>query len=248
MNVLGIDIGGSGIKGAPVDTETGGLTDEKFRLVTPKPATPAAVADTVAEIVAHFRHQGPIGITYPGVVKRGVTLTAANVDESWLGMNAEALFSQRLGVPVKVLNDADAAGVAELRFGTVKNQLGTAIVLTFGTGIGSAIFHDGVLIPNTEFGHLKIRGKSAELRCSARIRDEKNLSLKKWAKLAGEYLATMDMLFQPELFIIGGGISKKADKFVPYLEEFTKVKIVAAQNGNEAGIIGAACVAAEMTR
>ena len=243
MNILGIDIGGTGIKGALVNVKTGELTAERFRIPTPQPARPNAVTDAVQEIAAHFNYRGPVGVTFPAIVKKGVIFSAANVDESWLDVDAAKLFSKHLKGPVTVVNDADAAGIAEMRFGAGLGRHGTVIMLTFGTGIGSAVFCEGVLLPNTEFGHLRIRGKEAERRASERVREDKGLSLKKWSKLVSEYLAELERLFSPELFIIGGGISKKAEKFLPYLTAKTKVLIESAQMRNDAGIIGAACLA-----
>lgn len=245
MTLLGIDIGGSGIKGAPVDVETGQLLAERFRLPTPNPSLPNSVADVVEQIAAHFNYKGPAGVTFPAVVKHGVTYTAANVDPAWIGVNAGEIFSQHIGGPVTVVNDADAAGVAEMRFGAGKNRPGVVIMLTLGTGIGTAIFLDGKLLPNTEFGHLQIRGKDAEKRASDKVREEKELSWKDWADRVNEFLLEMENLFSPDLFIIGGGVSKKADKFFPYLKTKTEVVIVPAEMRNEAGIIGAAYLAHE---
>ena len=243
MTLLGIDIGGTGIKGAPVDVETGQLVAERFRIDTPQPALPNAVADVVQRIAAHFNYKGPTGVTFPAVVKHGVTYTAANVDPSWIGTNAGELFSQHVGGPVTLVNDADAAGVAEIRFGAGKDRNGVIILLTLGTGIGSAVFLDGKLLPNTEFGHLMIRGKEAEKRAAEKVREEKQLSWKQWAERLSEFLNEMEKLFSPDLFIMGGGISKKADKFFPYLRTKTEVIVVPAQMRNEAGIIGAAYIA-----
>ena len=243
MTLLGIDIGGTGIKGAPVDVETGQLVSERFRIDTPQPSLPNSVADVVEQIAAHFDYKGPAGVTFPAVVKHGVTYTAANVDSSWIGTDAGKLFSQHVGGPVTVVNDADAAGVAEVRFGAGKDRMGVVILLTLGTGIGSAIFLDGKLLPNTEFGHLMIRGKEAERRASEKARADRRLSWKQWSKRLSEFLNEMEKLFSPDLFIIGGGISKKADKFFPFLRTKTEVVIVPAQMRNEAGIIGAAYLA-----
>ena len=243
MTLLGIDIGGTGIKGAPVDVETGQLVAERFRIETPQPALPNAVADVVQRIAAHFNYKGPTGVTFPAVVKHGVTYTAANVDRSWIGTNAGELFSQHVGGPVTLVNDADAAGVAEIRFGAGKDRNGVIILLTLGTGIGSAVFLDGKLLPNTEFGHLMIRGKEAEKRAAEKVREEKQLSWKQWAERLSEFLNEMEKLFSPDLFIMGGGISSKADKFFPYLRTKTEVIVVPAQMRNEAGIIGAAYLA-----
>ena len=243
MTLLGIDIGGTGIKGAPVDVETGQLTAERFRIETPQPSVPNAVADVVKQVAAHFSYSGPAGVTFPAVVKHGVTYTAANVDRSWIGTNAGELFSRHIGGPVTVVNDADAAGVAEIRFGAGKDRKGVIILVTLGTGIGSAVFLDGQLLPNSEFGHLMIRGKAAERRASEKVRVDKKLSWKQWAKRISEFLNELEKLFSPDLFIIGGGISKKAEKFFPFLTTKTEVIIVPAQMRNEAGIIGAAYLA-----
>ncbi|MCK6625866.1 MAG: ROK family protein [Anaerolineae bacterium] len=246
MEILGIDIGGSGIKGAPVDIETGTLQAERLRLDTPQPSVPEAVGDTVAEIVRRFNWQGPIGCTFPAVVKHGVTLTAANVDKAWLNFNGQKLFEAKTGCPVLLLNDADAAGIAEMEFGAGKGEAGVVIMLTFGTGIGSAIFVDSRLVPNTEFGHMEVRGKDAEHRAADRIRTEKDLSWEKWAERVNEFLGRMEALFSPDLFIIGGGVSKKHEKFLPFLK--TQARIVPAQMLNEAGIIGAAMAAKVLVR
>lgn len=241
MEILGIDIGGTGIKGATVDIENGRLTRERYRVLTPQPAKPEPVAEAVAEVVRHFQWQGPIGYTFPAVVRSGVTYSAANVDDDWIGTNAQALFKEKTGCPAYVLNDADAAGVAEMEFGAGRGRSGVVIVLTFGTGIGSAIFTNGVLVPNTEFGHMEIRGKDAEHRAAEIIRQQKKLSWKKWAKRVNEVLTRMEALFSPDLFIIGGGVSKKHKKFLHLLEVQTEV--VPAQLLNEAGIVGAAMAA-----
>ncbi len=257
MLALGIDIGGSGIKAAPVDTETGEPATERFRLVTPRPATPKAVAETVGEVAAQFAWSGPVGVTFPGVVTRGTVRTAANMEPEWIGVDAAALFArvlrtdaaqgstgeQRTDVRVpRVLNDADAAGVAEIAHGAGRGRDGVVLMLTFGTGIGSALFVDGLLVPNTEFGHLEIRGKDAERRASARVRDKKKLSWEKWAKRVQEYLSHVEALFSPDLIIVGGGVSKHADSFLPRLK--LHAEIVAAQLANTAGIVGAAMAAA----
>jgi polyphosphate glucokinase len=245
MTLLGIDIGGTGIKGAPVNVETGELLAERHRLPTPHPSLPNAVADLVGEIAKHFNYSGPTGVTFPGVVKQGVVYTAANVDHSWVGTNAAELFSSHVGGPVTLINDADAAGVAEVRFGAGKDRKGIVIMITLGTGIGSAIFLDGKLLPNSEFGHLQIRGKDAEKRASEKVREDKKLSWKKWGKRLSEYLNELEKLFSPDLFIIGGGISKDSEKFFKHLETKTEVVVVPALMRNEAGIIGAAYLAHE---
>ncbi len=245
MNILGIDIGGTGIKGAPVDLLDGKLQHERFRIDTPKPSTPDAVAEVVSQIVQHFGGGDRVGITFPSVVKHGVTKTAANVDKSWVGCDASKLFTQKLGLPVHVMNDADAAGVAEVRFGAGRDVKGVVLLVTLGTGIGSALFLDGRLVPNTELGHIEIRGKDAELRASERVRETKELSWKKWGSSVGEYIGRLDALFSPDLFIIGGGVSKKSDKFFPFIAEVTKTRVLPAQLMNDAGIVGAAIIAAE---
>jgi len=243
MTLLGIDIGGTGIKGALVDVKTGELVSERIRIPTPQPALPNAVADVVLQIATQLKYRGPTGITFPAVVKNGVIYTAANVDKTWIGTNAGELFQQHLGGPVSVVNDADAAGIAEVRFGAGKSRPGVVIMLTLGTGIGSAIFLDGKLLPNTEFGHLQIRGKDAEKRASEKVREDKDLSWKQWSKRLSEFLEQMEKLFSPDLFILGGGVSKQADKFLSFLKTKTEVIIVPAEMHNEAGIIGAAYLA-----
>ncbi|MEU1224945.1 polyphosphate--glucose phosphotransferase [Streptomyces sp. NPDC005828] len=245
MNVFGVDIGGSGIKGAPVDLERGALAEERHKVLTPQPATPDGVAGCVAEVVAHFGWTGPVGVTFPGVVTGSTVRTAANVDKSWIGVDAGALISDRIGgLPVTVLNDADAAGVAEMTFGAGRGRKGTVILLTLGTGIGSAVFVDGRLVPNTELGHLELKGHDAETRASTRAKEDEDLTWEHWAKKRlNKYLAHVEMLFSPELFIIGGGVSRKADKFLPLIEGI-RAKIVPAELQNNAGIVGAGMAAA----
>ncbi|MEV6999939.1 polyphosphate--glucose phosphotransferase [Streptomyces sp. NPDC093982] len=249
MQIFGLDIGGSGIKGAPVDLDKGDLAEERFKVLTPHPATPDGVADGVKQVVEHYGWTGPVGLTFPGVVTGGSTIrTAANVDKSWIDTDARALFSQRLGGhPVTVVNDADAAGVAEMRFGAGRDRRGTVILLTFGTGIGSALFTDGALVPNTELGHLELHGHDAEKRASSKAKEDEDLSWEHWAHRVQKYLAHVEMLFSPELFIIGGGVSRKAHKFLPHIEGI-KADIVPAQLQNNAGIVGAAMHAAEQDR
>lgn len=241
MNILGIDIGGSGIKGAPVDLERGDLTTPYHRIPTPQPSTPAAVAEVVAQLVRHFDWHGPVGCTFPAIMKNGVAYSAANVDKGWIGTNAAALFEQSAGCPFVVLNDADAAGLAEVEYGAGRNQSGVIMMLTLGTGIGSALFVDGQLVPNTELGHMDIRGKEAEHRASDRVRERKKLSWKQWAKRLDEVLLSFEALFSPNQFILGGGISKKHAKFLHLLS--VRTPVVPAQLLNEAGIIGAALAA-----
>ena len=237
--VLGIDIGGSGIKGAPVDLATGKLTAERVKLATPRPAEPDAVADVVRQLVREFSWTGPAGITFPGVVTDGTTRTAANLDKAWIGLNAQELFGQATGLPMTVLNDADAAGLAEMKFGAGAGQRGTVLMLTLGTGIGSALFTDGTLVPNTEFGHIELRGKDAEKRASEHAREAEDLSWGKWAGRVDEYLLHMEALLSPALIIIGGGISKKSDKFFPRLTGL-RARLEAAALLNDAGVVGAA--------
>jgi polyphosphate glucokinase len=241
MNVFGLDIGGSGIKGAPVDTTTGTLLTERFRIPTPQPATPQAVLATALEVVRHFSWNGPIGCGFPAVVKAGVVCTAANIDPSWIGFDLRSGVQQALDLPVQVLNDADAAGMAEIRYGAGRGIDGVVMMVTLGTGIGTALFVKGQLVPNTELGHITIRGKDAELRAAARIRDEKKLSWKQYAHRVDEYLDELQRLFWPDLIIIGGGVSKDAEKFFPRLT--SKTKVVPAQMLNNAGIAGAALAA-----
>lgn len=243
LNVLGIDIGGTGIKAAPVDVETGTLLAERIKLTTPHPSHPAAIADVVRELVKTFAWTGPAGITFPGVVDQGVIRTAANVDKAWIGTDARKMFGAATGLSVAVLNDADAAGVAEMKFGAGADQRGSVLMLTFGTGIGSALFVDGTLVPNTEFGHIEIRGREAEKRASELVREESDLSWGRWAGRVDEYLEHMEMLLCPRLIIIGGGISRKSDKFLPLLTGL-RARIVPAALHNDAGIVGAAMTAA----
>ncbi len=245
MQIFGVDIGGSGIKGAPVDLERGDLAQERFKVLTPQPATPDGVADGVRQVVENYGWTGPVGITFPGVVTDGATIrTAANVDASWVDVDARALLGDRLGgLPVTVVNDADAAGVAEMHFGAGRGRRGTVFLLTFGTGIGSALFTDGTLVPNTELGHLELHGHDAEKRASSKARDDHDLSWEDWAHRVQKYLAHVEMLFSPELFIIGGGVSRKSHKFLHHIKGI-KAEIVPAQLQNNAGMVGAALRAA----
>ncbi len=239
MHALGIDIGGSGIKGAPVDVDTGKFLADRQKIATPRPALPDAVADVVKQLTTSFSWSGPIGITFPGVVTDGVTRTAANLDPSWIGVNAGELFSKASGNRVRVLNDADAAGVAEMTFGAGLGENGTVLMLTFGTGIGSALFVQGVLVPNTEFGHIEIDGHDAETRASEHAKELHDLSWGKWAGRVDEYLQHMEALLSPSLIIVGGGISKQSEKWVPRLTGI-RARIVPAALLNDAGIVGAA--------
>ncbi|MFJ6105072.1 polyphosphate--glucose phosphotransferase [Streptomyces sp. NPDC092359] len=244
MNVFGVDIGGSGIKGAPVDLERGALAEERYKVLTPQPATPDGVAGCVVEVVEHFGWTGPVGVTFPGVVTGSTVRTAANVDKSWIDVDAGALLGERLGGrPVTVLNDADAAGTAEMTYGAGRGRGGTVILLTLGTGIGSALFVDGRLVPNTELGHLELKGHDAETRASTKAKEDEDLTWEHWAKRRlTKYLAHVEMLFSPELFIIGGGVSRKADRFLPLIEGI-RAEIVPAELQNNAGIVGAGMTA-----
>lgn len=242
MAVLGIDIGGSGIKGAPVDTRRGKLVAERFRIETPQPAKPDAVVDTVGEIAKHFAWSGPVGVTFPGVVMNGRVCTAANVDKSWIGQDLPVLLRERCDLDAVALNDADAAGVAEVAHGCAKGARGVVLLLTFGTGIGSALLYDGKLVPNSELGHLQLRGKDAERRAAESVREQKKWSWRKWATNANDYLEMVENLLWPELILIGGGIAKKPDSWLSLLK--TRAELRVAALGNEAGIVGAAMTAA----
>ena len=243
MIVMGIDIGGSGIKGGLVDVEKGEMTTERYKLLTPEGGKPDDVAEVVKKVVEEFKWSGPIGCGFPSVVIDGITHTAANVDEGWVGMDADALLEKATGCSVRMANDADVAGMAEMRFGVGRDQKGVVIMLTLGTGIGTAIFSDGVLVPNTELGHLKIRGKDAEKRASSGARKKKQLTYENWAVLLQEYLDEIERLFWPNLLIIGGGVSRKSELFFPFLK--TRARLEAAKMHNNAGIIGAALYAFE---
>ncbi|MDU0477856.1 ROK family protein [Staphylococcus chromogenes] len=236
---FGVDVGGSGIKGALVDLETGELAAERIRIATPKPATPKAVAETVASIVDLAEWDGPVGITLPSVVLIQRALTAANIDPSWVNTDVQQLFADVLPARrVCVLNDADAAGIAECAFGAPEASDGAVILLTFGTGIGSAFLLNGELFPNTEIGHLMVDGKEAERRASAAVKDDKGLSYAQWAKRVNRVLEEYEKLFRPRRFVVGGGISRKHDKWIPLLDLETPV--IPAQLRNTAGIVGAA--------
>ncbi|MBC2643929.1 MULTISPECIES: polyphosphate--glucose phosphotransferase [unclassified Rhodococcus (in: high G+C Gram-positive bacteria)] len=236
---FGVDVGGSGVKGGVVDLETGELVGDRIKLLTPQPSTPKAVAQTVAEIIRQAEWDGPVGITLPSVVIGGVARTAANIDKHWIGTDARALFADALGGRlVTVLNDADAAGIAEDALGAGKDARGVVILLTFGTGIGSAILHDGVLLPNTEFGHMEVDGKEAEHRAASSVKEKKDLSYKEWAAEVTRVLTRFENLMSPDLFIAGGGISRKHEKWIPHLTNRTPV--VPAALLNTAGIVGAA--------
>ncbi|MEJ5311938.1 MAG: ROK family protein [Anaerolineae bacterium] len=241
MEILGIDIGGSGIKGAPVETTTGAFLADRHRIATPEGAKPADVARVVKKLVKHFAWRGPVGCCFPASIQHGVARTAANVDRSWIGTNIEQLFAAATGCPVRVLNDADAAGLAEMRFGAGKGVGGLVLIVTIGTGLGTALFIDGVLVPNTELGHIEMNGKDAELQASDAARKREDLSWEVWAGRFNQYLQMMRALLWPDLIILGGGGSKKLNKFRHYLTVDTP--IVPAATLNNAGIIGAALAA-----
>jgi polyphosphate glucokinase len=244
--MLGIDIGGSGIKGAQVDLETGALATKRYRIKTPRPATPEAVAKVVTRIVRHFAWTGPFGCGLPAVVRDGVARSAANIDDAWIGTDAAGLFSAATGLGGTVLNDADAAGLAEMRYGSGRDAQGVVLVLTFGSGIGSALFVDGALVPNTELGHLEFRGMDAEHYAAARLVEHDGMDLESWVRRVDEYLRHLTMVLSPSLIIFGGGISKRFATFAPALAG-VGVPVVAARLRNNAGIVGAALAAHENT-
>jgi polyphosphate glucokinase len=241
---FGIDFGGSGIKGAPVDLRKGDFAAERVRIDTPQPATPDAVAKVFADLLGRFDDSdAPVGVTVPGVVKHGVVHSAANIDKHWIGEDADKLFTEATGRDVHVVNDADAAGLAEVRYGAAKGRMGVVILTTLGTGIGSALLNDGVLVPNSELGHLEIDGHDAESRAASSVKEEKDLSWGEWAERLTAYYRKLEDLFSPELFVVGGGVSKKAEKFLPLIQ--IKTEIVPALLLNAAGIVGAALYATE---
>lgn len=241
---FGIDFGGSGIKGAPVDLTVGEFAAERARIDTPLPSTPEAVADVIAGLIGRFPDSdSAIGVTVPGVVRHGVVHSAANIDPAWIGTDADALFTKATGRDVRVVNDADAAGLAEVRYGVARGRRGLVIVTTLGTGIGSALVHDGVLVPNSELGHLEIDGHDAETRAANSARENEDLSWHEWAGRLTTYFRTLEKLFSPELFVVSGGISKKAEHFLPLVDLDTE--ILPAQLRNRAGIVGAALHAGE---
>lgn len=240
---FGIDIGGTGIKGALVDLDVGALAGERVRIPTPQPATVPAVLDTVIAVVEQAGWVGPVGCTFPGIIRHGVVGSAANVDDSWIGTDLAAELSTRLGHRATVLNDADAAGIADMRFGAGRDKKGVVLIATLGTGIGTALFVDGTLVPNTEFGHVELDGYDAEKRAAASIKENEGLSYKVWSKRLQRYFSHLELLLSPDLIIVGGGISKKSEKFLPRLE--LQAPIVPAQLLNQSGIVGAAAVSAE---
>ena len=245
--ILGIDIGGSGIKGSLVDVRNGDLLQDRFRLPTPVKAKPKDVAETVAQVARHFDYHGPMGYGFPAVIRGGIVYTAANISKSWIETHVEDLFTTSTGCPSFVLNDADAAGLAEMRFGIGKEYpKGVILMITLGTGLGTAIFVDGKLVPNTELGHIEVRGKDAEKRASDAVRQEKQLEWEEWADRLNEYLSAMERLFWPDLIVLGGGISKMSHKFIPLLR--LRSKVVPARLLNQAGMIGAAVYAYERSQ
>lgn len=242
MEILGIDVGGSGIKGALVDVKKGEMVSERYRIETPQPATPKAVAKTINNILKHFDYNGPFGVGFPSAVQHGIARIASNIDESWVGMNVPELFEEKTGCKATVLNDADAAGIAEMAFGEGKGRKGVVMIITVGTGLGSALFTEGVLVPNQELGLIMLNGMVAEKYASDAARQENGLKWKKWGDRFNEYLLRLEFLNRPDLFIIGGGASKKFKKFSDRIT--VNADVVPAQLLNQAGIIGAAVAAA----
>jgi polyphosphate glucokinase len=241
---FGIDFGGTGIKGAPVDLGTGEFAAERVRIKTPAKSTPEAVAEVFVELLDQFPDStGPVGVTVPGVVRHGVVHSAANIDKSWIGTDADRLFTKATGRDVHVVNDADAAGLAEVRYGAAAGRGGLVIMTTLGTGIGSALINDGVLVPNSELGHLEIDGHDAESRAANSAREREEMSWDKWAKRLTKYYRTLEMLFSPDLFLVGGGVSKDSAEFLPLIEIDTE--IIPATLLNKAGVVGAALYASE---
>lgn len=241
MESLGIDIGGTGVKAATVDTITGEFTSERFRLLTPKPATPQALSATVAEVVKHFQWKENVGCGFPGIIRKDLVHSAAHVSKKWMGQSVKAQFEGVTGCSFTVLNDADVAGLAEARFGAGRDQSGVVLVLTLGTGIGSALLIDGILVPNTEFGHIELNGHRAEYWAADSVRKAHKLTWKKWANQVNMYLQAMEFYLSPDLIILGGGVSSKHEKFIPYLK--VSAPVVPAELRNKAGIVGAATAA-----
>jgi polyphosphate glucokinase len=241
QHAFGIDIGGTGMKAAIVDLSTGDLVGDRLRIDTPQPATPAAMAAVVIELVRHHEWTGSVGCAFPAIVRNGVVGSAANIDESWLDVDADRIFTDALGASVHMINDADAAGLAEVRYGVGKDRSGVVMMLTFGTGIGSGLFIDGVLVPNTELGHLELDGADAESRAAVSAKKRDELTWVEWAKRVERYLRHVEALFSPELFIIGGGASKRADRWLSEVSINTEIAV--ASLANNAGIVGAALIA-----
>jgi polyphosphate glucokinase len=246
MNILGIDIGGSAVKAAPVDTKTGRLLAERHRIATPTVVSPKKMAAIVAAQVKHFKWTGPVGIGFPGVIHGSTATTSANLHKDFIGCDLGALFSKATGQPVRVVNDADAAGIAEMRFGAGRKEKGTVILLTLGTGVGSALFYAGQLYPNSELGHLPMKGDSAEKHVAASVKEAKGLSWQKWGKRLNAYLGVLETILEPDLIILGGGVSAESGKFFKYLK--THAPVVPAESKNEAGIVGAALWAVKKLR
>jgi len=243
---FGIDFGGTGIKGAPIDLATGEFAEERVRIPTPERSTPDAIAEIFVDLLSQFPdYDGKVGVTVPGVVRHGVVHSAANIDKSWIGADADAIFTAATGRDVHVVNDADAAGLAEVRYGAAKGRRGLVIMTTLGTGIGSALLYDGVLVPNSELGHLEIDGHNAESRAANSVREAEELSWQAWADRLTTYYRTVEKLFSPDLFVVGGGVSKESDEFLPLLD--IETPIVPALLRNKAGIIGAALVSSRAT-
>ena len=247
--VIGIDIGGTGIKGGIVELSTGEVLGDRYRIPTPSPSSPLAVAKVVKEIVEELMtrphapsDEAPVGITFPAIIANGVARSAANVDKSWIDADVDAIFAKELGRHVQVMNDADAAGLAEARYGAGQGVKGTVLVITLGTGIGSAFIYDGTLVPNVELGHLELDGINAETRASASARERDNLDWDEYSGRLQRYFSHVEFLFSPELFIIGGGISKRSEDYLPQLK--LRTKIIPAQLQNNAGIVGGALQAA----
>ncbi len=241
MKILGIDVGGSGIKGAPVDIKRGALLADRYRIPTPQPSTPEKVSEVIKDIADHFDWKGPIGCGFPAPIQKGIALKASNISKEWIGTNVEKLISRTTGSPCKVLNDADAAGLGEVTFGSNAGMSGVTFVVTVGTGLGTALFTDGILVPNTELGHIRLKSGIAEPYASDATKKREDLTWKQWAKRFNEYLHEVEKLFYPDLIIIGGGTSKKFDKYSSYFD--TQAEIVPARLLNEAGMIGAAYAA-----
>jgi len=251
MEILGIDIGGSGIKAALVDTEKGALLTGRERVETPRPSTPEQVMEAIEEVVGRFHYEGPVGCGFPGVIREQVIRTAANLGEPWVGMHLSERLEARLGMPAWTVNDADAAGIAEMAWGAGRGRRGVVILVTVGTGVGTALFTDGVLLPNTELGHIRMLNKEtkavegAELTVSDAARKREELKWPEWGRRLNRYLKYLDKLFWPECFIIGGGVARKLHKFEESLK--VPVEVVAAELGNCAGIAGAALAAQRST-
>ena len=247
VQILGIDVGGTGIKAAIVETADGTLIGERVRIETPRPAAPANVGKALQELVREMRWRGPIGIGFPAAIQHGMARTAANIDKSFIGLPVEEFFSAQTGCPVHVANDADVAGMAEMRFGAGRDVRGVVLIITIGTGLGTALFADGHLLPNTELGHIFLdNGIEAERYAAESVRVTKKLKWKEWGKRFDHYLTAMENLFWPDLIVLGGGVSKKLEKFSPMFT--VRTPVVAASFLNQAGIVGAALYAESRLR